>query len=847
MKPKKKNGFFYLYLTVVFILLSGFLSLHVGYLMAQPIEDGAEEMSMAVALQQAATQVFTNPTCVFPVQPEYFKYTLPFVGISAFVLLYLFLDEKRNEHANEKIAQGSAKWNTDYAKYNKKYTDPPKSKKADGPLNMILSENVKLSMNTRQTFRNNCILAVGGSGAGKSRYLIKPNLLQANCSYVITDPAGELLQTCGTFLEKQGYKIKVFNLVEKEKSDCYNPFEYIRDETGIMVLVNCLIQNTNNGKSGGDPFWEKSETALLIALIAYLKYHRPKKDQNFANVMKLLRIATVDEDNPKAQSKLDEIFEQIGKSNPNDIAYKNYMTFKQGAGKTLKSILISCSVRLNSFNLPAIENLTNSDTLALGELGDKKQALFVIIPAADSTFNYLVSMMYSQLFETLYFHAETECPFGYYIYDKHGNKDIFIQDEVVANQYLTEHPGYTKEQGRNRVFHHVRFMLDEFANIGQIPEFEKKLATMRKYELSCTIVLQNLAQLKTLYKDSNEDIIGNCDSFLFLGNKSYDTLEYVSKMLGSTTIKIRNHSRSQGGKGGSNLSFNLTKRELLNPNEVSLLEEDKCLVLIRGLDPFLDEKYNYENHPNYKFTGDADHSLLYINKKDNTKIKTAEDMRKDIETEKKNATKDEIIGETVTPIEFSEKNGNMKSLDAEKKEDDDEGIKLNTMKNIRNRNKKQQNILNTIQKTQRNNRKFENVGSKNFFEQQQKLKEQKANVSSSDIDNLLNQAESVIEEEDKKDIAEKINNLHEQAIKEDEMRQNGVVEEVIPEPVSTNDFDKIADSNKVIYEEQATVKRRGNKKITVVDDEKDNFVTPETDALNSALSFNTSNFDDNIF
>lgn len=511
--------------------------------------------------------------------------TFAFVGAIA----WIHYDGIANGNNTDKHSGGTAKWNDDWKGYNKTFTDPKGKETHDGPKNMILTQNIFMSMDTRQTLRNNNVLVVGGSGAGKSRFMVKPNILQANCNYVITDPAGELLTSTGAFLEKEGYTIKVFNLVEMHKSDQYNPFNYIRDEVGVLMMINCLIRNTNpDGKGGGDPFWEKSETALLQALVFYLVKYRPKSEQNFTSVMKLLRAAEVDENDSKKKSKLDCLFDEIAERDPNSIALKQYLTFKMGAGKTLKSILISCSVRLTVFNMKQIENLTGKDTIELGKMGEGKKALFVIIPAADSTYNFLVSMMYSQLFETLYYVAETN--------------------------------------GKGRLDSPVRFLLDEFANIGQIPEFTKKLATMRKYEISCTIILQNLAQIKTMYKDDWESIVGNCDSFLFLGGQEYSTLEYISKELGEETIKTKNTNRSRGKSGSSGLGVNQGGRPLAKPDELARMDNSECILIIRGLFPFNDKKFDYVKHKNYCFTGDADKQFNYINTRDNRHRKTREEM-----------------------------------------------------------------------------------------------------------------------------------------------------------------------------------------------------------------------------
>ena len=461
-----------------------------------------------------------------------------------------------------------------------------------------MSQNVYLSMNTRQTMRNNNILVIGGSGAGKSRFMIKPNILQANCNYVITDPAGELLESTGSFLEKQGYEVKVFNLVEMAKSNRYNPFAYIRDDVGVLMMINCLIKNTTpTGASSGDPFWEKSETALLQALVFYLIKYRPKKEHNFTSVMKLLRAAEVDENDANKKSKLDRLFDEVAARYPNSIALKQYLTFKMGAGKTLKSILISTSVRLTVFNMKQIENLTKADDIDLGSMGFGKKALFVIIPAADSTYNFLVSMMYSQLFETLYFVAETD----------------------------------TKRCPGKRLPSHVRFLLDEFANIGEIPEFTKKLATMRKYEISCTIVLQNLAQIKTMYKDEWESIMGNCDTLIFLGGQEWTTLETISKKLGFRTARTVNVSHTFSKQGSSSRNAGEEKVPLMDEAKLQTMPTDECIVIIRGLDPFHDKKYDYPKHPKYALTGDADKSLIYENKRDNTRPSTEAEKKEVIE------------------------------------------------------------------------------------------------------------------------------------------------------------------------------------------------------------------------
>lgn len=572
MKPKKKDPTLYIIFGLFLYVIICLIGCHVGIVMSENPEN-----NLFTSLMEGFVRFREHPFDIFPFTLQTFK-AIGLVTVAfALIILWVYIDGQKHANTMPGKESGSAGWNTDLKKYNKTFSDPKGSSENNGPYNMLLTKDVALNLNTYVTRRNNNVVVVGGSGSGKSRFFVKPNILQANTNYVITDPAGDLLQSTGEFLKRQGYEIKVFNLVEMTKSDCYNPFNYIRDDLGVLMMINCLIKNTNPaGQSTSDPFWEKSETALLQALCFYLIKYRPKHEQNFTSVMKLLRAAEINEQNPNAKSKLDKIFDEVEKNDPNSIALKQYQTFKMGAGRTLKSILISCSVRLTVFNLRQIEGLTGRDTIDLGSMGEGKKALFVIIPAADSTYNFLVSMMYSQLFETLYYVAETQ-----------------TKDKKLST--------------------HVRFLLDEFANIGQIPEFTQKLSTMRKYEISCNVILQNLAQLKTMYKDDWETIIGNCDTFLFLGGQEYSTLEYISKELGDQTIVVRNNSRSRGKSSSSSLTYNRSGRKLMFPDEIGRMDEKCCILIIRGLKPFFGEKYDYPKHPNYKYTGDADDNLKYIN------------------------------------------------------------------------------------------------------------------------------------------------------------------------------------------------------------------------------------------
>lgn len=595
MKPKKQNVAMIIFFAVASFLFAMLVTLHATeYIHTNP------GVTFFEWLNPVVTKI-TEAPLTFVVTPLFFKKVGMVIFFYAIGALWVYVENERNKQTLPGKESGSASWYTNFRKYNKKYTEPFGKASNSGDNNAILTENIYLSLNGHKTRRNSNVLVVGGSGSGKSRFYVKPNIMQANTNFVITDPAGELLKSTGSLLEKEGYEIKVFNLVEMQKSNCYNPFNYIRDDVGVLMLINCLIRNTNPaGQTSSDPFWEKSETALLQALCFYLIKYRPKEEQNFTSVMRLLRAAEVDEQNPGKKSKLDRIFDEVAVKDPTSIAYKQYQTFKMGAGRTLKSILISCSVRLTVFNLLQIENLTGVDDIDLAALGsDKKVALFVIIPAADNTYNFLVSMMYYQLFETLYYYAETE--FG----------------------------GMCK---RN-----VRFLLDEFVNIGQIPDFTKKLATMRKYQINCSIILQNLAQLKALYKDDWETTVGNCDEFLFLGGQEYSTLEYISKEIGDATIVVRNTSRQRGKSGSSSLSFNRSGRRLMFENEIMQIPDDECILFIRGLKPFYDKKFTLEKHSNFKYTGDFHKDFNYINRLDNTRYPSNEKVYNDYEAKVINA------------------------------------------------------------------------------------------------------------------------------------------------------------------------------------------------------------------
>lgn len=507
------------------------------------------------------------------------KFTLlgaMFIGIYA---LLKYTSRKRLHRKGEE--HGSARWATDAEA--KKLADKKKVKKGKIDNNILLTQEVRMSLNTRQHRENLNVLVIGGSGSGKSRFYVKPNIMQLNTSYVVTDPKGELLRSTGKLLEDNGYKIKVFNLIDMRNSHNYNPFAYVYDrKTGelnksyVIKMVNVLMKNTKQeGASGGDQFWDDATKALLSALAFYLLEKGADNEKNFAWVMQLLKQAEVKEDEEDYESPLDTKFKELEAESPTSMAVSYYKDFKKAAGETAKSILISCAVRLQAFNLPDVANLTHTDTLELDKIGDEKTAVFVIIPSSDVTFNFLAAMMYTQLFDTLYDTANF----------KYG--------------------------GRLPV--HVRCLLDEFANIGTIPDFDKLLATMRSMEISANIIIQNIAQLKKMYDKSWEILTGNCDSLLFLGGKEASTTEMISKALGKETIDVVAQNRTKGRRNNST-SFNnsIMGRELLTADELTVLPTDECILMVRAYHPFYCHKFDIEKHPNYKYLEDSNKENAYL-------------------------------------------------------------------------------------------------------------------------------------------------------------------------------------------------------------------------------------------
>ena len=478
--------------------------------------------------------------------------------------LAVYLRGKNAKKYRHGMEYGSARWG------NAKDIEPFMAPKfAD---NIILTKTERLMMSNRppdpKNARNKNVLVVGGSGSGKTRFWLKPNLLQCHSSYVVTDPKGSIVVECGNALLKNGYKLKILNTINFSKSMHYNPFAYVHSEKDILKLVTTLMTNTKGEGSGGDPFWEKSERLLLTALIAYLHYEAPEEEQNFATLLEMLNTMQVLEDDEEYQNPVDLLFEELAKKKPNSFAGRQYKLYKLAAGKTAKSILISCGARLAPFDIQELRDLTMYDELQLDTLGDKKTALFLIMSDTDSTFNFLISMVYTQLFNLLCDKAD----------DQYGGKLPV----------------------------HVRCLIDECANIGQIPNLEKLVATIRSREISACLVLQARSQLKAIYKDNADTIVGNMDSQIFLGGSEPGTLKDLSEILGKETIDSFNTSDTRGNSPSYGTSFQKLGHELLSRDELAVLDGGKCILQLRGVRPFLSDKYDLTQHPNYKLTSDYD-------------------------------------------------------------------------------------------------------------------------------------------------------------------------------------------------------------------------------------------------
>ena len=475
------------------------------------------------------------------------------------IAIGVYLSTDRNYRRREE--HGSAKWGS-AGSVNKKYADKKKDE------NKLLTQNVAIGLDGRKHRRNLNVLVCGGSGAGKTRFYAKPNIMNANTSFVVLDPKGELLRDTGNLLKEKGYEVKVLDLIDMEKSHCYNPFVYLHSDDDIQRLTTNLFKNTTpKGSQTQDPFWDQTAAMLLKALVCYLHYEAPPDERNFPMVMEMIRAGDVKEDNEEYQSVLDELFERLEERNPEHIALKYYRAYHSGSAKTLKSIQISLVSRLEKFNLDSLAGITQTDEMELGNIGEKKTAVFAVIPDNDSSFNFIVGMLYTQLFQQLYYQAVSI----------HG--------------------------GRLPV--HVHFVMDEFANVALPDEFDKLLSTMRSREISVSIIIQNLAQLKALFEKQWESIVGNCDEFLYLGGNEQSTHEYVSKLLGKETIDTNTYGRSRGRNGNYSTNYQLAGRELMTPDEVRMLDNKYALLFIRGERPIQDLKYDILHHPNVSLTTDG--------------------------------------------------------------------------------------------------------------------------------------------------------------------------------------------------------------------------------------------------
>ena len=554
MTTKKLTKLLALYLPY---LLLGLVATNFGE--AWRLAEGKELGDKIMAMMGTFPMAFANPL------PSLHPLDL-LVGLccGAGLRLAVYLRGKNAKKYRHGMEYGSARWGT------AKDIEPFMAPKFED--NIILTKTERLMMSNRppdpKNARNKNVLVVGGSGSGKTRFWLKPNLLQCHSSYVVTDPKGSIVVECGNALLKNGYKLKILNTINFSKSMHYNPFAYVHSEKDILKLVTTLMTNTKGEGSGGDPFWEKSERLLLTALIAYLHYEAPEEEQNFATLLEMLNTMQVLEDDEEYQNPVDLLFEELAKKKPNSFAGRQYKLYKLAAGKTAKSILISCGARLAPFDIQELRDLTMYDELQLDTLGDKKTALFLIMSDTDSTFNFLISMVYTQLFNLL-------C-------DK--------ADDVYGGKLPV----------------HVRCLIDECANIGQIPNLEKLVATIRSREISACLVLQARSQLKAIYKDNADTIVGNMDSQIFLGGSEPTTLKDLSEMLGKETIDAFNTSDTRGNSPSYGTTFQKMGHELLSRDELAVLDGGKCILQLRGVRPFLSDKYDLTQHPNYKLTSDYD-------------------------------------------------------------------------------------------------------------------------------------------------------------------------------------------------------------------------------------------------
>lgn len=568
MKKKTRGLIFFTIAYIIFsmVLIRGNMLINRGY-----------EMNPKI-IEDSALSLIKNPLAL----PRFEDLKLSLI-ITAFIGLYIVHRNTDKKKYRDKEEYGSAEWG--------KFSELKDLTKKDEDRNIILSENVKIALDdSGREKRNNNIMVIGGSGTGKSRFMVKPNICQLHSSYVITDPKGEMLEDTGKIFKENDYKIKVLDLYNMESSYRYNPFDYIEDEEDILNLIENFINNTQDkSQKSNDPFWEKSEKALLQSLMAFVHLFLEKEDRNFSTLLRLLERIEVKENGEKNQ--MDFIMEEYNEKYPQNFAYRQYQIFKQSSGKTAQSILVSTAVRLSPFNIRAVEKLTSEDEMDIDSLAKEKTVIFILIPDTNKTFNFIVAMFLEQLFQRLY----------------------YINDFIKP----LKHP--------------VRLMLDEFANIGQINEFEQKLATMRSRKISATMIIQDISQIENLYRRSWKSLIGNSDSLLYLGSNEKSTNEYVSKLLGKETIDIQTQNKNRGRNKSFGTNYQRVGRELLNSSEIGQLDNKECISIIRGLNPFLDDKYDIKGHERYKY--------LHDDPKDNNKYAYT-DYRKNLKENIENETKE---------------------------------------------------------------------------------------------------------------------------------------------------------------------------------------------------------------
>ncbi len=658
-RMKKLIAFFaVLYLLIVYWFC------HVGYV-AFPA-NGYHRVNIFSASFQ---HMFTHPFTLFPTATWTLSIILLVTVAIAAAIAFIVFQMNIMKHDNDETVNGSAHFMTkeEMADYNERCTTPFESPEKTGFNNMIISKDIYLSLDWKRTFLNCNMLIIGASGAGKTRYFASPNILQYNSNFVITDPSGEIFRDYGKALEDHGYKVKTFNIVDFARSSRYNPFHYIREEKDVFTIVNAFMENTTApGKKGGDAFWDDSTKLLLTALMLYIWHVLPPEKQTMSKIIDMINLSDINENDSTTKSPLDQLFDQLESEDPENLAVQQYKLFKLGAGKTLKSILISAGVRLQQFKLSDVKDLTSWDDLEFESFSDTKQALFVIIPTAETSFNYIVSMMYTQMFTSLYYYAENEQRYGWAAITP-DNTSVFVskartkddspnaEKEVKAFVNAIKSKIYIEEDTKKKLFNiytdfngvktlvawrgqrewaeefckelknvkavplkerngcllnHVRFILDEFANIGSIPAFNEKLATIRKYNISCSIIIQGLGQLKKMYKDDWSVLVGNCDTKLDLGCSDQETNEWLVKQLGKKTTRVKNESFSHNEKAGGTVSIQKSSRELMTIDELAGMAPNECLVIIRKEPPHRGLKYELTDHPEYQYA--KEHSDMFV-------------------------------------------------------------------------------------------------------------------------------------------------------------------------------------------------------------------------------------------